>query len=122
MFRNYEWFILIILVGCVEIFDGEFTSEGSDRIVITGGITNVDVPQVWIYKSVSFDDALRQPEHISDARVWIEDEEGIDTKWRNLSISERENFISSQILILIPMIQISGISSGILIRLFSRLI
>lgn len=69
-------FCLCLLLGCTEIFEGEFTSEGSDRIVITGGITNTEVPEVRVYRSVPFGEVGKTPQPIRDANVWIEDDNG----------------------------------------------
>ncbi|MEQ8715304.1 MAG: DUF4249 family protein [Cyclobacteriaceae bacterium] len=75
---RYPLFILSfgLLLGCTEIFEGEFTSEGSDRIVITGGITNTEVPKVRVYRSVPFGEVGKTPQPIRDANVWIEDDKG----------------------------------------------
>ncbi len=76
---RYPLFILSLglLLGCTEIFEGEFTGEGSDRIVITGGITNVEVPEVRLYNSAPFGDGGKAPQPIRGAHVWIEDQNGL---------------------------------------------
>ena len=72
------FFILtsIVLVGCVEIFEGDFTSSGSDRIVITGGINNLEIPEVRIYVSASIGEGVPPPQPVLDANVYIEDGNG----------------------------------------------
>ncbi|GEM_PF-1554961 len=76
---RFTFFITLILsslTSCTEIFDGEFTSTGSDRVVITGGITNSEVPEVRVYTSVPFGAGGLTPQPIRDADVWIEDDNG----------------------------------------------
>lgn len=74
--------ICLFFSQCVEIFDGDFTSSGSDRIVITGGITNLEPPEVRIYTSVAFADKDKAPGPVNDAQVWIEDQDGLKIEMR----------------------------------------
>lgn len=67
----------LLFLGCTEIFEGEFSGGGSERIVITGGITNVDIPEIRIYTSVPFGASSNSPRPIREANIWIEDQDGL---------------------------------------------
>ncbi len=69
-------FVWILFTSCVDIFDGDFTSSGSDRIVITGGITNTEMPTIRVYRSLPFEQVGSSALLINDAHVWIEDGQG----------------------------------------------
>ncbi|MEM8894142.1 MAG: DUF4249 family protein [Bacteroidota bacterium] len=69
-------FIAMAMLSCTEIFEGDFTSTGSGRIVITGGITNSEVPEARVFTSVPFESGGSTPQPIRDANVWIEDGSG----------------------------------------------
>lgn len=90
---RYSLFILsLCLLGCTELFEGEFTGAGSDRIVITGGITNIEVPEVRIYKSVPFGDGSRAPQPIRGAHVWIEDQNGLRVEMEEANDTKERDF------------------------------
>ncbi|MEM8894141.1 MAG: DUF4249 family protein [Bacteroidota bacterium] len=74
--RHLTFLSFVLLFGCVDAFNGDFTSEGSDRIVVTGSITNNAIPEVRVYTSVPFSEATKTPPFISESSVWIEDHFG----------------------------------------------
>ncbi len=90
---RYPLFILsLCLLGCTEIFEGEFTSEGSDRIVITGGITNIEAPEVRVYNAVPFSDGSRAPQPIRGAHVWIEDQNSLRVEMEEANDTKERKF------------------------------
>lgn len=71
------WMVVCLLLSnCIDRFEGDFTSSGSDRIAITGGITNIEMPTIRVYQSLPFDRVGSSSLLINDALVWIEDGEG----------------------------------------------
>ncbi len=86
------WISLCLLFSqCVDLFEGEFTSSGSNRIVITGGITDIEMPTIRIYESVPFTQTGSTPQLVNDAHVWLEDEEGVRYEFEvGADVTERE--------------------------------
>ncbi len=75
--RHFIFLTFWLLAGCVDIFEGDFTSTNSNRIVITGGITDYETPEVRVYTAIPFSESSKAPPFISEALVWIEDSDGI---------------------------------------------
>ncbi len=75
--RHFFILTALLLIGCVETFEGDFTSSSSNNIVITGGITNYEMPEVRIYFSAPIGVGVPPPQPVHEANVYIEDDAGV---------------------------------------------